>query len=154
MKIIVTYGTGTGKTELSAFDNALFNAGIANCNLIKLSSIIPKNSNIKVEKFNKKFNFGDKLYVVMAGYSTSIKDKEVYSGLGWIQDKDKKGIFVEHHGNNRGEVKQLIEDSLNSMIKYRKEKFGDIKNKIIGIRCKDEPVCSLVCAVYKIEGWR
>ena len=50
MKIKVTYGTGEGLTKLAAFDRALFNAGIANYNLIKLSSVIPKNSEVLIEK--------------------------------------------------------------------------------------------------------
>ncbi len=44
MKIKVTYGIGEGATKLAAFDRALFDAGIANYNLIKLSSVIPENS--------------------------------------------------------------------------------------------------------------
>lgn len=84
MEIILTDGIGTGETELSAFDNALHNAGIANLNLIKLSSVIPKGSEIIIEKFNKKFNYGDRLYCVLFGLSTSVKRKAVYSGLGWI----------------------------------------------------------------------
>ncbi|MFH1210128.1 MAG: pyruvoyl-dependent arginine decarboxylase [archaeon] len=132
MKIIVTFGIGEGETELSAFDNALFNAGIANLNLIKLSSVIPKGSDIIIDKFNKKFNYGDKLYCVLSGLSTSVKGKTIYSGLGWVQDKEKKGLFVEHHGNTEEEVKRLIKDSLNSMIKYRKEEFGEINYKITG----------------------
>jgi len=154
MKIIVTCGIGEGETELSAFDSALFNAGIANLNLIKLSSVIPKGSDIVIEKFNKKFDYGDRLYCVLSGFSTSVKGKFVYSGLGWVQDKEKKGLFVEHHGNTEEEVKRLIENSLNSMIKYRKEKFGEINYKITGTRCNGKPICTIVCAVYKIESWK
>lgn len=34
-------GVGSGNTELNAFDNALYNAGVGNYNLIKVSSILP-----------------------------------------------------------------------------------------------------------------
>ena len=44
MKIIVTSGTGEGPTSLAAFDAALLDAGVANYNLICLSSIIPPGS--------------------------------------------------------------------------------------------------------------
>ena len=40
--------TGTGRTLLAAFDDALLAAGVANFNLITLSSVIPPGSSIRV----------------------------------------------------------------------------------------------------------
>lgn len=57
MEIVLTGVIGSGKNSLSAFDDALFKAGMGNYNLIKLSSIIPKNTKIKVEKTIRKRNF-------------------------------------------------------------------------------------------------
>ena len=73
MKITVTWGVGTGSTKLSAFDKALWNAGIANFNLIPLSSIIPPDSQIELRKLklqNSKEDFGKKLYVVLSQKAT------------------------------------------------------------------------------------
>jgi len=39
--VLLTSGSAVGKTPLNAFDNALRNAGIADFNLIKVSSVIP-----------------------------------------------------------------------------------------------------------------
>ena len=39
--LLVTSGTGEAATEPAAFDGALLDAGIANYNLIRLSSVIP-----------------------------------------------------------------------------------------------------------------
>jgi arginine decarboxylase len=47
MLIQVTGGTGAGPTKMAAFDAALNQAGTANYNLIKLSSIIPPDSKVK-----------------------------------------------------------------------------------------------------------
>lgn len=47
--IYVTSGIGEGQTNLSAFDAALWDAGIANFNLIKLSSVIPPHSKVLVK---------------------------------------------------------------------------------------------------------
>jgi arginine decarboxylase len=41
LEIQVTTGTGEGPTPLAAFDAALLDAGVANYNLILLSSVIP-----------------------------------------------------------------------------------------------------------------
>lgn len=156
MEIKITYGIGEGPTELAAFDRALYDAGIANYNLIKLSSIIPPDSNVKVGKidWNNKAH-GDKLYVVLSECTETRKGKKAWAGLGWIiaEDDSCKGIFVEQTGSSEKEVKKMITDSLESIQKYRKNKYKPIRYKICGIKCKGVPACSLVCAVYKSEGW-
>jgi len=83
MKIFITWGSGDGPTEKAAFDAALFNAGIANYNLIPLSSVIPDNSEICVGKidWNQK-QHGYKLYVVLSYRIETRKDKESWSGVG------------------------------------------------------------------------
>ncbi len=68
-------------------------------------------------------------------------------------DTSNGGLFVEHQGNSEEEVRKHIIDSLARMQEYRKEKYSVIKMKIIGIECKDKPVCALVAAIYKTESW-
>ncbi|MFH1183318.1 MAG: pyruvoyl-dependent arginine decarboxylase [Candidatus Moraniibacteriota bacterium] len=157
MKITVTWGTGVGSTKLSAFDKALWDAGIANLNLIPLSSVIPPNSEIEIRKLkssNSEKNFGKRVYVVLSCKTTRKIGKSVYAGIGWrIVKKSRKGLFVEHYGRTEAEVKKLIITSLTDMVKYRKEKYDKIEYKIVGIECKSKPVTALVCAVYKIERW-
>jgi len=156
MEIKVTYGVGEGPTELAAFDKALFDAGIANYNLIKLSSVIPPNSTVKVGKidWNDKAH-GDKLYVVLSEKRESKPGKEAWAGLGRViaLNDSCKGLFVEHEGGSEREVKGLIEKSLASMVKYRRDEYGPVQIKIQGVKCRKYPVCSLVGAVYKSEGW-
>jgi len=156
MKINITWGTGTGSTKLSAFDKALWDAGIANLNLIPLSSVIPPQSEIVLKKLkssNSEENFGKRVYVVLSCNRTNKIGKNVFAGVGWRIAKNNKGLFVEHHGRSEAEVKKLITDSLTDMVKYRKEKYGKIEYKIVGLECKKHPVAALVCAVYQIEPW-
>src|SRR3989344_3563037 len=62
MLISLTYGKGTGKTELSAFDAALWDAGIGDFNLITLSSVIPPDSRVEIRKLPRgKQRIGDSL---------------------------------------------------------------------------------------------
>jgi arginine decarboxylase len=155
MDIKVTYGTGEGLTELSAFDKALFDAGIGNYNLIKLSSVIPEHSKVFVQKVNwNQKEHGYKLYVVLSKCIETTSGKEAWAGLGWLQDKGGRGLFVEHRGSSEEEVKNLISGSLKSVQEYRSEKYGKINHKIVGIKCKDRPVCAVIVAVYKSEGWK
>lgn len=157
MYINVTWGTGVGSTKLSSFDKALWNAGIANLNLLPLSSVIPPDSAIQLKKLkssNAETNFGKRVYVVFSCMSTTKIGRSAFAGVGWrMVSKSKKGLFVEHHGQSEMEVRRKIIASLTDMVKYRKEKYGKIDYKITGIECKDKPVTALVCAVYKIEPW-
>ena len=155
-KIVLTSGTGTGNTELSAFDAALFHAGIANHNLIPLSSVIPEGFQVKLGKpaLNKK-GYGDRLYVVIAQHRQSQFGDEAWAGLGWITTTKApyKGLFVEHHGDSKEFVERAIKQSLTDMRTYRSEKFGKIHMHLSGIRCDGTSVCALVAAIYKSESW-
>lgn len=154
MNITITYGKGSGKTELAAFDSALWDAGIANYNLITLSSVIPPNSKIIVKKLNNNDKeIGNKLYVVLSKCTETLIDKTAYAGLGWITKEDESGIFMEECGGNEIEIKSKINDSLESVIKYRKGNYESINYKIEKIKCIDKPVCAIVSAIYKSEKW-
>lgn len=152
MKIYVTWGIGEGETKIIAFDKALYDAGIPNYNLIKLTSIIPKKSEVIIKKLKTNHKeFGKKAYVVLSERYESQKGKKAVAGLGWIVSKEG-GIFVEHSNSNREAVTSCIKKSLEHMASYRKMK-GKIKMKIVEKMCKNKPVCVVVVAVYRSEKW-
>jgi arginine decarboxylase len=154
-QIYVTAGRGEGLTELSAFDRALFEAGIANFNLIELSSVIPPHCEI-IEKqvaLNSEGR-GRRLYVVLSSMTTAMIGEEIWAGIGWVQALDHAyGLFVEHHAHSEKEIIELIKNSLISMQEYRPDKFGEIKYKIQGAKCVHKPVGALVAAIYKKVEW-
>lgn len=155
MNITINTSRGNGSTELSAFDNALYNAGVSNYNLIPLSSVIPPKSHILINKpfESREDEFGNKLYCVLSQSRTSIPGEEIWSGIGWVQAKDGRGLFVEHHAKSENELNILIDKSLQSMIKYRVMPFGGVNRLTIGVKCIDQPVCSLAIATYQSQGW-
>ncbi len=157
-KIYLSSATGKGSTEMSAFDQALCNAGAANFNLIYLSSILPPGSKVIVSDrpINPEGTWGDKLYVVMAQQRTSDLNKEVWAGIGWMQDKtDGKGLLVEHEGYSKAAVTADIKNSLADLAKNRRHKFGPIHMKLAGTTCTDgKGVCALVVAVFESEPWK
>jgi len=156
MKIQISKGVGTGPTELSAFDQALVKAGVANFNLIYLSSVIPPGSDIVVPDNPKRpeGTWGDRLYMVIAQKRTIQRNQEVWAGIGWMQEtKTKQGLLVEHEGHNETEVRADIENSLNALGKNRHQEFGPIHMEVVGGRCEDKPVCALVVAVFESEPW-
>lgn len=157
MKIYIARGKGTGTTELGAFDAALNDSGIANFNLLRLSSVIPPNAEI-IEEDDKvppiKGEWGDRLYVVQAHFETSVHGEEAWAGVGWVVDEKGKGLFVEHEGESEDFVRTSITDTLNDLMKNRGRDFGQIHMMVEGISCKDRPVCAMVTAVYDAEPWK
>jgi arginine decarboxylase len=154
--IYVTYGTGEGRTNLAAFDAALWDAGIANHNLIKITSIIPDHTQVICRRIDfNEINYGHKLYVVLAECQEASPGKEAWAGLGWIlaSPHGGPGLFVESCGSEGHAVVCEIRETLKDMSSYRAEHFGTVANKIVSIKCSDKPVCAVVAAVYKMEGW-
>jgi arginine decarboxylase len=155
MKIYLTTGTGEGPTPLAAFDAALIDAGVANYNLICLSSVIPTGSEIERVKFvTPPDEYGYRLYIVMARQQEQRPGHSAWAGLGWTQDEaSRRGLFVELHGPDRASVEQDIQATLKSMVASRSLPYGPIQSELVGITCRDRPVCAVVIAVYKSVSW-
>src|SRR4051812_25401859 len=157
MHIQVSKGIAIGPTELSAFDQALVHAGVANFNLIYLSSVLPPNSNLQITDHPKppQGNWGDRLYVVMAQKRVSQRNQEAWAGIGWIQDpKTRQGLLVEHEGFSEAEIKGDIHHSLIALARNRNMEFDAPRMLIAGTRCVDLPTCALVMAVFESATWR
>lgn len=157
MKIKVSSGIGTGPTSLAAFDSALNHAGVANYNLLRLSSVIPPEAQIELSDTplkNLPGEWGDRLYVVLAEMRVDTPNNEAWAGIGWVQDeKSGKGLFVEHEGYSEKKVRDDITQSLTALMATRNVDFGSINMQVVGRTCKHEPVCALVVAVYEASGW-
>jgi arginine decarboxylase len=153
-------GAGRGTTKLAAFDAALRTVGVANYNLIRLSSVIPPCSLLKVSTapLSPPGRWGDRLYVVVAEWRTDIPGTQAWAGIGWIQHpKLGHGLFVEHEGESEAEVRDDIHATLASMRQGRGslgDRLGDVQMVISGTTCIDEPVSALVVAVFTAEPWQ
>lgn len=158
MNIHIGSGMGSGPTTLSAFDSALNDAGIANYNLLVLSSVIPPNTTV-IEHESGISNklpgtWGDRLYLVKAEMRTDKPNQEAWAGIGWVQDKETgRGLFVEHEGTNEATVRRDIEQSLEALMATRNVDFGEIHMRVTGRVCTHHPVCALVIAAYQVSDW-
>jgi arginine decarboxylase len=159
MNIHVTTGVGTGPTKLSAFDAALNHAGIANYNLLRLSSVVPPETNIKQHDFGLDGvkvpgSWGDRLYVVMAEMRVDTPNVEAWAGIGWVQNPENgQGLFVEHEGLSESAVRQDIKQSLEALMATRNIDYGQIHMKVVGKTCTHLPVCAMVIAAYQASDW-
>lgn len=155
MIIQVASGTGKGPTALAAFDAALREAGVANTNLLALSSVIPPHAKVEVKKPSLNAEWGDRLFVVIAQERVITPNKEGWAGVGWAQDPESgKGLFVEHHGGSEQEVRKDIEDSLTALFKGRDMEVPRIHMEVRGVVCTHEPVCAVVIAVFESVSWK
>ena len=162
MNIIITSGKGHGKTLLSAFDSALFDAGVSNYNLLILSSIIPPGTIIKHHKYiTPNEEYGHKLYVVMSEMRSREAGRYIGAAVGWCQEEDGRGVFVEHHfiENSEEAVRTQLEEEVKRSLSdlchlrgfiYTPQK-ASIKMSIV--RVTDSPSSVLVLAVYQSQSW-
>ena len=144
---------------LAAFDAALRDVGVANYNLIRLSSVIPAGSTLTKAHgpITPPGHWGDRLYVVLADARTDTPGTDAWAGLGWIQDPHTgRGLFVEHEGYTEVQVRADIEDSLNSL-QHGRDRAGEPLTErqtiTAGTTCSDQPACALTIAVFAAEPW-
>lgn len=157
MKLYLAKAVGRGRTALAAFDAALVGAGVANLNLVRLSSVIPPNGEIvEVDccPFAQEGKWGDRLYAAYAEQRTNVPGEQVWAGVGWAQDRETgRDLFVEHEGAAEGEVRDQITASLGDLQAIRRFELGPIHSCVVGARCTGAPTCALVICGYATEPW-
>ena len=166
MNIYVNTSSGFGSTTLGAFDRALYEAGVGNFNVIRMSSILPPGSRlIRQRGFPQKgVNFGDRLYAVYCDARTSTPGEIAVAALGWYQFTDKSGLFVEYakvlsdanvamaHEGALKDLKLSMQDLLiNREIEYEDKDFD---SAIAVTSVESEPGCALAIAAFLTEPWR
>lgn len=153
--IAVARGLGAGPTPLAAFDTALLDAGVANYNLICLSSVIPPGSTIERRRWSTPpQHWGQRLYCVLSQVREDRPGREVHAGIGWVHGAELgEGLFVELHDHDRDRLERDLHRTLASMQHRRGIQLGAVHTEIASARCDTEPVCALVIAVYASQPW-
>jgi len=155
MIIMVAGAVGRGPTTLAAFDAALVAAGVADRNLIYLSSVLPPSSSVhQVDRIDRTpGSWGDRLYCVVAQARAAVPGTQAWAAVGWVQDASGRGLLVEHHADDEMSVRRLVRASLDALGRNRGVSFPAGGIEVVGVRCVDEPVCALVVAVFESAGW-
>ena len=120
-KIFLTKGVGRSKYQLNSFEQALRKAGVAQLNLVQVSSILPPKCRIiSQEKGLKQITPGAISFCVMARSDTNEHGRLVASSVGVAvpKDSDKWGYLseVHHHGMNSRQAGDLAEDLAAGML--------------------------------------
>lgn len=128
-RFFVTGGTALSRiSKLNAFDLALMKAGIAQCNLVPVTSIIPKGA---VEAEPCTITPGSITFVVMAHIEGEGEEK-IGAGIAWsfIEGEDY-GLVAETHGNtDREELRRNLKARIEEMARIRNVKLRSIEYRI------------------------
>ena len=117
-----------GPFELVAFDNALSKAGIAELNLVTLSSIWP--IGCKIVKMPRP-EPGMITPVVMAKTSSSTPGQKIAVAVGIAISETSHGIISEYH--DIGISQKTAGQTAEAMVKYMMEKRGLEPTKVTSI---------------------
>ncbi|MEM2935555.1 MAG: pyruvoyl-dependent arginine decarboxylase [Candidatus Bathyarchaeia archaeon] len=132
-------------SELNAFDMALEKAGIGQCNLIPVSSIIPPNCQ---EIKGKEIPIGAITYTVMARMEGKGREK-IGAGIAWAWEKNKKyGLVMETCGplDEKG-IKETLEGKLREMAKVRGIEIAEIKYRTEVLKVPPNHYGSVIAAL-------
>jgi len=120
--MFLTKGVGIHKEKLTSFEEALRSAGIAYCNLVSVSSILPPDAKIIPRKRGEKLlNPGEITYCVMARTDTNERSRLISSSVGVAVPSGRKynyGYLSEHHayGETDEEAGEYTEDLAAQML--------------------------------------
>lgn len=120
-KIFFTRGVGRHRNRLQSFEVALRDAGIAYCNLVRVSSIFPPGCKIITSKSGlKQLQPGQITFCVLAEERTDEPNRLISAGIGLALPAapNRHGYISEHHGFGMTEKKtaDLVEDMAASML--------------------------------------
>ncbi|HDP98461.1 MAG TPA: arginine decarboxylase, pyruvoyl-dependent [bacterium] len=120
-RVFLTKGVGRHKYQLKSFEEALRKAGVAQQNLVQVSSILPPKCKIVPrEQGLKSLVPGQITYCVMARSDTNEHGRIIASSVGIAVPKDRSnwGYISEVHGHgmNQQEAADMSEDLAADML--------------------------------------
>jgi len=145
-EFFITSGKGTSPvSELNAFDLALKKAGIAQCNLVPVSSILPRGCK---ERKRKKIVAGAITYAVMARMDGD-EGTTIGAGIAWAWEKDRKyGLVAEAHGYmDLKALRETLEWKIKEMVKIRDMEISRISYRTEVLRVPMENYGSVIATL-------
>lgn len=105
-ELFLTKGVGKHREKLTSFELALRAAGIASCNLVRVSSIFPPGCKILSKAAGiRKLKPGQVTFVVMSETATREAHRLIAATVGVAIPRDRKlfGYLSEHHSFGENE---------------------------------------------------
>ena len=120
-RVFLTKGVGRHRYQLKSFEEALRQAGVAQQNLVQVSSILPPKCKINAREIGlRSLVPGQISYCVMARSDTDEHGRLIASSIGIAVPKDRNnwGYISEVHGHgmNQKEAADMSEDLAADML--------------------------------------
>ncbi len=140
-ELFFTKGVGKHREKLTSFEAALRTAGIAACNLVRVSSIFPPGCKIISRQDGvERLQPGQVTFVVMSEAATREPHRRVAASIGVAIPRDRKlyGYLSEHHsfGEDTSQAGDYAEDLAAEMLattlglKFDPEKSWDENKEV------------------------
>ena len=125
-EFFVTKGKASSPTsELNAFDLSLMNAGIAHCNLVLVSSILPNGC---LQRERADIPIGSITHAVIARMD-GIEGENIGAAISWGWEKEGQfGIVAETHGYmDKQALLEIAQWKIEEMAKIRNIEIKELK---------------------------
>lgn len=143
----VVAGSGEGRTELTAFDRALMDAGIANLNFVRVTSILPAEARIIAVPA---FVPGMLTPAVYAKIDSHTPGERIAAAVGVGISHGSYGVIMEYSHSGTGEnAETIVRNMVEEAMALRDLSVADIK-----IAMKEHVVQRIGCAVAAVVFWR
>jgi arginine decarboxylase len=142
----VTAGAGEGTTDLNAFDRALMDAGIANLNFIRLTSILPMGAKIVPLR---PFTPGMLMPAVYTRISRHTPGERIAAAVGVGLSTEGYGVIMEHsHTGTASTAEEVVRRMVDEAMAMR-----GLHTTEIVVACKDHVVQRMGCVVAAVLFW-
>lgn len=143
----VVAGSGEGRTELTAFDRALMDAGIANLNFLKVTSILPQDVRvIPVPSFLP----GMLTPAVYARITSHTPGERIAAAVGLGFSRNSYGVIMEYEHTGTAENAEAI---VRRMVEEALEIRGLPPEKIV-VASREHVVERTGCVIAAVVFWR
>jgi len=141
-----TAGSAEGLTELNAFDNALMAAGIANLNLIKISSVIPAGARLTGTPLE--ITPGSLVPTVYSVQSSTVPGETIASAVGLGFSRDRHGMIFEHHTGSAVIAERVVREQVAEAFERRGMDLAEVV-----VRVAEHTVERNGCTVAAVVLW-
>jgi arginine decarboxylase len=144
--VTVVAGVGEGTTDLNAFDHALMDAGIANLNFVRLTSIFPMGAKVVPMR---PFTPGMIMPAVYAKITRHTPGEHIAAAVGVGIGEEGYGVIMEHShagvaANAEEIVRRMVEEAMTTRGLHTKE---------IVVAYKEHVVKRMGCALAAVLFW-
>jgi len=144
--ISVVAGSGEGRTELTAFDRALMDAGIANLNFLRVTSILPAGTAVVPVPALEPGTLTPAVYARIASHTPG---ERIAAAVGVGVSPDAYGVIMEYSHSGTGEnaegiVRSMVEEAM---------ALRDLPLERVVVAVKEHVVQRIGCVVAAVVFW-